>query len=131
MTTPGKPVARVGDVVATSLPPMTGFYPAPPAPPTAKGTWAATGPVSPTAVSTVSAGGAAILIGASCTFTFTGNDTVSGSPVTPPPTSTVTLKPGTPVLRVAGGAPLVHGDTNKDDFGNRLTVVSTATWRTA
>jgi hypothetical protein len=123
----GLPVARVGDVVATVSPatsfPTTG-------PPTATGSWSAAG-VVPVPASGATAGAAKVLVGASCVFTFTGTTTSSpSSPFTSPP-STVTLTPRTRVLHRVEGAPLVNGDTASDAFGNKLTVASTATWRTA
>lgn len=130
-----QPVARVGDVVTNADIPRPGTFPAPPATPTATGNWKA-GPVSYTPDPTgppprITAGGRAVVVKATCVFTFTGNDNATGALITPAPTATVELVPGAHPLRVGNAAPLVNGNTKTDEHGNTLTVVSTATWRTA
>jgi hypothetical protein len=125
-----KAVARVGDVVTNADTPRPGTWPVPA---TATGSWKA-GPVRYTPDPAipgpkVTAGGKVVVVKAECDFTFTGADNTSGATVTA--TSTLTLEPGSRALGVGNATPLVQGDTTKPDgFGNTLTVVSTATWRT-
>ncbi|WOP18902.1 hypothetical protein [Raineyella sp. LH-20] len=109
-------VAREGDVTATvGQLPYSGAT---------SGTWTA-GTVASTTAS-ASSDGAAVVVGASCTFSFNGTN--GQSPVTG--TSTVTLSPGPRVLTIGGVAPLVDGDSQQDAYGNTLRVGSTATLRT-
>lgn len=110
-------VARAGDVTATvGQLPYSGAT---------SGTWTA-GTVATTTATLASSDGAAVVVGASCTFSFNGTN--GQSPVTG--TSTVTLSPGPRVLTIGGVAPLVDGDSQQDAYGNTLRVGSTATLRT-
>lgn len=108
------PVARTGDASATA---GTGV------PTTAdSGTWTA-GPVDTKTTDLLSSDGRAVLVEASCTFSFSGtkgNSAVADS-------SKVTLTPGSRTLTAGGVAPLVDGDSTKDDFGNTVKVSSDAT----
>lgn len=121
-----KPVARAGDVRATAS--SATNYPNDTAP-TATGAWAALGSVTETTVTVAGSDGRRVVRTASCTFGFTGTNTQSGAAFTSPP-STVTLNPATRTLKVGGGDPLVDGDEATDTFGNKVSVSSSATWRT-
>jgi uncharacterized protein YjdB len=120
------PVARTGDVSATAS--SAKNYPNDTAP-TATGSWAVLGKVFETPASVAESDARAIVISATCQFSFTGT-TTSGASFTSPP-STVTLNPTTRKLKVGGSYPLVNGDEAPDAFGNKLSVSSTATWQTA
>lgn len=122
-----KPVARAGDVRATAS--SATNYPDNISP-TATDSWTVLGVVSETTVSVAESDGSKVVRSASCQFSFTGTNTQSGASFTSP-TSTVTLTPATRKLTVGGSAPLVDGDEAKDTFGNKVSVSSTATWRTA
>jgi hypothetical protein len=123
------PVARAGDVSPTASPAKN--YPKdPPPPPTATGSWAEVpGSMSETTVSVAASDGKNIVCSASCQFIFSGKDQ-SNNPFTSPPV-TVTLTPSTHKLKVGDNYPLVDKDEVEDTYGNKLSVSSTATWRTA
>jgi hypothetical protein len=120
------PVARSGDVSPTAS--SATNYPNDTSP-TATGSWAALGKVSETTVSVAESDSKAIVISATCQFSFTGT-LKNGTSFTSPP-STVTLNPAMRKLKVGGSYPLVNGDEATDTFNNKLSVSSTATWRTA
>ena len=122
----GRPVARVGDVTVTTS--AATSYPNDAAA-TATGSWGAAD-VVPTPAAGAMSGEEAVLVGASCVFTFTGTTTSTPSTAFTSPPSTVTLTPGVRALRLAERSPLVNDDTSSDTFGNTLKVESTATWRT-
>jgi hypothetical protein len=122
-----KPVARAGDVSATAS--SATNYPNDKSP-AATGSWAVLGAVSETTVSVAESDGSKVVRSASCQFSFTGTNTQGGASFTSPP-STVTLTPATRKLKVGGSYPLVDGDEATDAFGNKVSVSSTATWRTA
>ncbi|AEH10752.1 MULTISPECIES: hypothetical protein [Protofrankia] len=109
----GAAAARPTDVSATAgSSPYTGAT---------SGTWTAGTPQLTTS-DVLSSDGQAIVVGASCSFTFSGTNgqtNVNGS-------STVTLEPGGRALTAAGVCPLVDGDSARDSFGNTVFVASNA-----
>jgi hypothetical protein len=123
-----KSVARVGDVrptasTGTKFPKEEGA--------TAEGAWAVVpGTLSEVPVPTAESDDRAVVRSASCTFLFTGTAIPGGQPFMSSP-SVVRLAPTAHVLTVSGSRPLFDGDQAKDEFGNTLTVSSSATWRSA
>lgn len=123
-----EPVARKGDVQAT---PSTATNYPDDAAPTATGAWAPDpGGVVEIPLSSASSDGNQLVSSASCTFLFTGTLTSSGSAFTSPP-SVVTLDPAPRILRVGGSDPLVNGEEAKDLYDNKISVSSSARWRSA
>ena len=119
-------LARAGDVKATAS--TATNYPDDTAP-TATGTWAVLGMVNETDVEVASSDGKRLVRSASCQFQFTGTPKSGSGSFTSPP-SEVTLKPSSQRLKVVGSDPLVDGDEAKDTYGNKISVSSSATWRT-
>jgi hypothetical protein len=116
-----KPVARDGDVsasVGSLLPPGV-----------AEGTWQ-DGPVSVTKKPSFTSDGTALVVAASCTFTMPDAKAPNGNPVAVPP-SIVNLNPESRKLKVGGSSPLVDGDFDDDNYGNTVSVSSSAAWSTS
>jgi hypothetical protein len=84
------------------------------------GKWTA-GEVGETTDPKLSAGGAAVLHQATCTFSFTGSKG-SSPPVTITDSATVTLSPQQTTLQGGQTAVLLDGDSAQDSFGNTLKV---------
>ena len=114
-------VARAGDVSATpGTTPVTG----------STGTWTKQGEVNETKKTTFTSDGSAVVVKATCTFSYSGNTTSTpSSPVTD--SSTVTLNPQSRKLTVGGDSPLVDGESAEDSYGNKLSVASSAAWSTS
>lgn len=106
----GKPVAVAGDVSATAIGTTGGL------------TWTITPPgVVETPYAFLTVGGKAVLSGAKCDFTGKApNGATTPSSVTLP-------KPGAPATTLQHGASNVlrNGDSNRDQYGNTLTVTAT------
>jgi hypothetical protein len=113
-----KPVARKGDVTATvGTMPYTGA---------SSGTWSP-GTLTVTTAPLASSDGNEVVVKAESSFTFlgsSGNTTIKGD-------SSVVLSPGPQLLTIDGSAPLVHGDSAQDAYGNTVSVSSSATLHTA
>jgi len=113
-----KSIARSGDVSAQAGSSMyTGAT---------SGSWTA-GDLTLTTASLASSGGSKAVIKATCTFSFSGSN--GQSAVTG--TSSVTLNPSSRLLTIGGTAPLVDGDSAKDDYGNTIKVSSSTLWKTS
>jgi hypothetical protein len=98
---------------------------------TAKGAWGMLpGSLREVPISIAGSAGRPVVQSASCTFLFKGLTIPGDAPFTSPP-SMVQLTPAPRVLTVSGGSPLFDEDQAKDEFGNTITVTSSATWRSA
>ena len=94
------------------------------------GTWTASPTITETTKTKFTSDGKAVVVEASCTFSYSGNTTSSpSSPVTY--SSTVTLTPQSKKLTVGGSSPLVDGDEKQDSYGNKVSVSSSAAWSTS
>lgn len=117
-------MARAGDPVATASTlteyPLTGD--------SATGAWVAA-PVSETTTPHTRVDGRAVVVEATCTFTFTGSLKSNGAAYTT--ISDVTLSPASRVLRSGGDRPLVVGDSAQDTHGNRVEVTAAGTLTTS
>ncbi len=108
-----KAVACEGDVVAQpGTTPFTGA---------ASGTWTPPASLTLQSYAQLQVGGVKVVHAASGVFQFAG--TTGSSPVTG--ASTVTLTAGSTILQGSSTKVLVHGDSQQDQYGNTLKVVST------
>jgi hypothetical protein len=112
------PVATSGSVSAT---PGS-------APPGNTGTWAVPATIDESAYPELTVAGTPVIWKAVGTFTFTGTVDATGVASTIPP-SDVTLTAAPTVLQGGGTSVLRHGDNDFDEYGNTLTVASTAALR--
>lgn len=125
----GQAIARSGDVRATPVVPAPpkGLWPGATNGAWSIGTLAGTATVVELTTSDlVSSDGRSSVAKAVATFSFRGTDgtnAVQGE-------STVTLQGGSPLVSLAGVAPLVDGDSAEDSYGNKLSVSSSATLAT-
>lgn len=92
----------------------------PPSPPCSSGAWTP-GPVVYTYANKIAVDGNKVVTKAECTFTWAGSPPPPGCKVAD--ISTVTLNPGTTILKDNNTDLLVMGDTASDSYGNTLTVV--------
>ncbi|MBD1903809.1 hypothetical protein NDI44_22505 [Trichocoleus sp. DQ-A3] len=115
----GKSVAVEGDVQAT--PGTTPF------PPADKGSWTA-GKVTVYPYEKLKVGEKKVIYKAQCTFTFTGTQTIPGTPPSQKDvsgTETVTLEAKLTKLQGAQSKVLVNGDNAQGTYGNQLKVTAT------
>lgn len=115
----GKSVAVEGNVLAT---PGTTPYP-----PADKGSWTA-GKVTPYPYEKLKVGGKKVIYKAQCTFTFTGTQTIPGTPPTQKDVSgkeTVTLEAKLTKLQGGQSKVLVNGDNAQGTYANKLQVQAT------
>lgn len=113
-------VAVNGEITATA-----GNTPYPPA---AIGTWTA-GPVVQVSHAKLAVGGKAVLLQATCTFTFTGQ-TSSIPPAPVAGVEVVVLSPGSTILLSGATSVLVDGDSAEGTYGNKLEVSAAGHLRT-
>jgi hypothetical protein len=112
MTTAGKSLATQADVIATpGTMPFTGAQ---------SGTWTA-GPTTVTPHPHIQVGGAPVISGAACVFSFAGVNS-GGTAVTGQ--ENVALQAGATKLRDGSATLLVNGDQATGAFGNMLQVTS-------
>lgn len=111
----GDRVAVKGEVTAEAS-----TSPAPTGMSNVAGTWSA-GEVSETSYPQLKVGGTEVIHQASCTFTWTGNNTETGAEA-PDVTSEVTLVATTRILQGRGSFVLVDGNVGDDLHGNKLSV---------
>lgn len=109
-----KAVAVEGEIKAT--PSSTPF------PPADTGSWAA-GPVVEVKHPKLQVKGKAVVLEASCIFTFSGSVSSTGVPVTG--SEEVKLSPTTKVLLKSSKSVLVDGDMQIGQFGNQLATAPT------
>jgi hypothetical protein len=107
-----KPVAVEGEISATA---GTTLHP-----PAASGTWTA-GPVVEVPHTKLSVAGKAVVLQATCTFTFSGTTSPpASSPVAG--VEVVVLSPASTILLSSSTSVLVDGDSAEGVYGNKLEV---------